>query len=184
MNEILKETSKNSDTSKQTPIEIALGVDENGMTTARKLYEFLELAKGQFSRWAKTSIESNEFYEENKDWWGFDIVSNGNNCKDFKLTTDFAKHLSTESHSAKGKIARNYFVGIEEKVKEVGIATGKAYVYFSPVPVNPGDTVQINSAAKGVVVEVDVPEEEIAAYRDKVKCIAGLVEEEGEENAC
>lgn len=27
----------------QTPIEIALGIDENGMTTARKLYAFLEL---------------------------------------------------------------------------------------------------------------------------------------------
>lgn len=53
--------------------------------------------------------------------------------------------------------------------------TGKAYTYFSPV--NPCDTVQINTAAKGVVVEVDVPEEEIAAYRDKVKCIVGLVEE-------
>ena len=27
-----------------TPIEMALGVDEQGMTTARKLYEFLGLA--------------------------------------------------------------------------------------------------------------------------------------------
>lgn len=101
-----------------TPIEIALGVDENGMTTARALYDFLELAQGQFSRWAKNNIENNQFYEENKDWWGFDIVSNGNSCKDYRLTTDFAKHLSMESHSAKGKIARQYFVGIEEKVKQ------------------------------------------------------------------
>ena len=31
-----------SETTMQTPIEIALGVDENGMTTARKLYAFLE----------------------------------------------------------------------------------------------------------------------------------------------
>lgn len=54
----------------KTPIEIALGVDENGMTTARALYEFLELAQGQFARWAKANIEANEFYEENKDWWG------------------------------------------------------------------------------------------------------------------
>lgn len=37
-------------TSNQTPIEIALGIDENGMTTARKLYAFLELGQGQFSR--------------------------------------------------------------------------------------------------------------------------------------
>ena len=27
-------------TSTQTPIEIALGIDKDGMTTARKLYEF------------------------------------------------------------------------------------------------------------------------------------------------
>ena len=32
-------------TTNQTPIEIALGIDENGMTTARKLYEFLEMTK-------------------------------------------------------------------------------------------------------------------------------------------
>ena len=105
----------------QTPIEIALGIDEEGMTTARALYDFLELAQGQFSRWAKTNIESNEFYEENKDWWGFDIVSNGNNCKDYRLTTDFAKHLSMESHSARGKEARQYFVSVENKAKEAAI---------------------------------------------------------------
>lgn len=108
-------------TKMQTPIEIALGVDENGMTTARALYDFLELAQGQFSRWAKTNIESNEFYEEGKDWWGFDIVSNGNNCKDYRLTTDFAKHLSMESHSSKGKIARQYFITVEDKAKEMAI---------------------------------------------------------------
>ena len=102
----------------KTPIEIALGVDENGMTTARALYEFLELAQGQFARWAKANIEANEFYEENKDWWGFDIVSNGNNCKDYRLTTDFAKHLSMESHSARGKEARQYFITIEDRTKQ------------------------------------------------------------------
>ena len=105
----------------QTPIEIALGIDENGMTTARALYEFLELAQGQFSRWAKTNIENNEFYEDGKEWWGFDIVSNGNNCKDYRLTTDFAKHLSMESHSEKGKIARQYFITVEDKAKEMVI---------------------------------------------------------------
>lgn len=105
----------------KTPIEIALGVDENGMTTARKLYEFLELASSQFARWAKQNIENNEFYEENKDWWGFDIVSSGNKCKDYRLTTDFAKHLSMESHSSKGKIAREYFIEVENKAKEMVI---------------------------------------------------------------
>lgn len=103
----------------QTPIEIALQIDENGMTTARKLYEFLELNKAAFARWAKTNIEDNEFYEENKDWWGFNIMLNGNECKDFKLTTEFSKHLCMESHSSKGKIARNYFINVENKLKEL-----------------------------------------------------------------
>ncbi len=105
----------------QTPIEIALGIDENGMTTARALYEFLGLAPSQFSRWAKQNIENNEFYEENKDWEGFDIVSSGNKCKDYRLTTDFAKHLSMESHSVRGKEARQYFILVEDKAKEVAI---------------------------------------------------------------
>ena len=62
----------------QTPIEIALGVDENGMTTARALYEFLEMPTQNFARWARQNIEKNEFYDENKDWWGFLIIKNGN----------------------------------------------------------------------------------------------------------
>lgn len=105
----------------QTPIEIALQIDESGHTTARALYEFLELAQGQFSRWSKTNIENNEYYEENTDWWGFDTMSSGNECKDYRLTTDFAKHLCMESHSAKGKIARQYFIKVEDKAKEMVI---------------------------------------------------------------
>lgn len=105
-------------TSNQTPIEIALGIDENGYTTARALYEFLSGEKSHFSRWAKKNIEENEYFEENVDWWGFATMASGNECKDYRLTTDFAKHLSMESHSAKGKIARQYFLKVEEKLKE------------------------------------------------------------------
>ena len=103
----------------KTPIEIALQIDENGMTTARKLYEFLELAKGQFARWTKTNIEEDAFYEEGCDWIGFDIMLNGNETKDYKLTTEFAKHLCMLSRSEKGKIARKYFIKVEDKLKVV-----------------------------------------------------------------
>lgn len=112
MNEL--ETSK-----MQTPIEIALKIDESGHTTARALYEFLDMDKSNFSRWAGKNIEQNEFFTENEDWWGFVIVTNGNECKDYKLTTDFAKHLCMESHSSKGKIARQYFITVEDKAKEM-----------------------------------------------------------------
>lgn len=64
MNEIIKTV----DTSHLTPIEIALGIDENGMTTARKLYEFLELNPSNFSKWFKANILENEFAEENSDY--------------------------------------------------------------------------------------------------------------------
>lgn len=62
----MEETEELKQAKMQTPIEIALGVDENGMTTARKLYAFLELAQGQFSRWAKSNIVDNEFATENE----------------------------------------------------------------------------------------------------------------------
>ena len=48
-------------------------------------------------------------------------MSNGNKCRDYKITTDFAKHLCMESHSAKGKIARQYFVEVENKLKETAV---------------------------------------------------------------
>lgn len=102
----------------QTPIEIALGVDENGMTTARKLYEFLELAKGQFSRWAKSNIADNEFAAENEDYWRFDIDVEGNKTVDYKLTAQFAKKLSMKGNGAKAEQAREYFTTVEERVKQ------------------------------------------------------------------
>ena len=77
-------------------------IDTDGKITARDLYEFLQLAPSQFSRWAKTNIEDNPFYSEGTDWWGFDIVSNGNGTKDYRLTIDFAKHLCMLSRSERG----------------------------------------------------------------------------------
>lgn len=105
----------------QTPIEIALGVDENGMTTARKLYAFLKLAQGQFSRWAKSNIVDNEFATENEDYWGFDINVEGNKTQDYKLTAHFAKKLSMKGNGAKAEEARDYFTTLEERVKQKAI---------------------------------------------------------------
>lgn len=76
------------------------------------------MRKAIFPDGQKKNIENNEYFEENVDWWGFVTVTNGNECRDYRLTTDFAKHLSMESHSAKGKIARQYFLKVEEKLKE------------------------------------------------------------------
>ena len=106
-------------TANQTPIEIALGIDKDGMTTARKLYDFLELSKGQFSRWAKTNITENQFATEREDYWGFDINVEGNITQDFKLTASFAKKLSMLQKNERREQARNYFIKVEGKLKEV-----------------------------------------------------------------
>lgn len=107
-----------TETKIQTPIEMELGIDENGMTTARKLYEFLELSKGQFSRWAKNNILNNQFAMENEDYWGFDIYVEGNLTTDYRLTAGFAKKLSMMVKNEKGEQARKYFVHVEDKVKQ------------------------------------------------------------------
>lgn len=114
MNELMEQGNK-------TPIEIALGIDEEGMTTARKLYAFLELAQGQFSRWAKSNIIDNEFATENEDYWGFDINVEGNKTQDYKLTAHFAKKLSMKGNGEKAEEAREYFTHLEERVKQKAI---------------------------------------------------------------
>ena len=79
------------------PIEVALGIDENGMTTARKLYEFLGMDSRNYSRWVRNNISENEFAEENVDYWVFVIKEEnplgGRPTTDYRLTASFAKKL-------------------------------------------------------------------------------------------
>lgn len=128
-----------TNTSNQTPIEIALGIDEDGMTTARKLYAFLELAQGQFARWCKRNITENDFATENEDYWGFDINVEGNKVFDYKLSAPFAKKLSMQSKTAKGEQARQYFLKVEYKLKEA--------VKQSIAPMTPLEQLQLQAQA-------------------------------------
>lgn len=90
-------------------------IDQDGKITAKDLYEFLQLDSGNYSRWCKTNIEDNVFYQEGVDWWGFLTMKNGNETKDYQLTIDFAKHLCMLSRSERGKQARSYFVEVEKR---------------------------------------------------------------------
>ena len=107
----------------RTPIEIALGIDENGMTTAKKLYSFLELDPKNYSRWYRMNILENEFAEEDVDYEVFFMNDEnplgGRPTQDFKLTAPFAKKLSMTAKNERGEEARNYFIGVEDKLKEV-----------------------------------------------------------------
>lgn len=107
----------------RTPIEIALDIDSEGMTTARKLYAFLELDNRNYSRWCKSNITENEFAEENVDYWAFVINEEwgGQATTDYKLTAHFAKKLSMKGNGEKAEQAREYFSLVEEKVKQTVI---------------------------------------------------------------
>lgn len=110
-------------TTHQTPIEIALGIDSQGRTTAKKLYEFLELDKSNYSRWCRKHILKNPYAEENVDFWAF--VTNdewgGQASTDFKITSSFAKKLAMVSGSERGEEAREYFLRTETALKDVAI---------------------------------------------------------------
>ena len=106
----------------QTPIEIALQIDENGMTTASQLYSFLELNPTHFSRWCNKNIVNNKFASENIDY--FLLAMNGEKSKntgrpktDYKLTSDFAKKLSMTGTTERHEEARKYFIACEQGLK-------------------------------------------------------------------
>ncbi len=99
----------------QTPIEIALQIDEDGFTTSRKLYSWLELDLSHYSRWCKTNILENPFAEQGIDYSPCKASKGkGNLSDDYKLSADFAKKLSVMQKSERGEQARIYFLGCEK----------------------------------------------------------------------
>lgn len=61
-----------------------------------------------------------------------------------------------------------------------GKPCGREYTHSAPDNVRAGDEVILPSGGNGVVTEVNVPEESIADFKDKVKEICGVVEEGGD----
>lgn len=80
------------------------------MTTARKLYEFLDMDARNYSRWVKSNITENPFAEENVDYEVFVIneenPKGGRPTQDFKLTANFAKKLSMQGKTERAEQAR------------------------------------------------------------------------------
>lgn len=94
-------------------------IDSDNKVSGRELYKFLELASGQFSRWAKSNITENKFAEQEVDYTGVDIVVEGNNVIDYELSIEFAKKLCMVSHTRRGEQARQYFIECEKQLKSV-----------------------------------------------------------------
>ena len=108
----------------KTPIEVLLKVDDDGTVSARNTYNFLKLDPSNFSRWAKTNIIDNGFAVEGEDYVRLvikDETPTGGviTRDDFKLRISFAKKLCMRAGGERGEQARDYFIKVEGKLKEV-----------------------------------------------------------------
>ena len=70
---------------------------------------------------------------------------------------------------------------IKLKFLRHGQPVGREYTYFSSTDVAVGDLVEVEGKqgiSQGIVTAIDVPEEEIAPFRDRAKTIIGKVKNE------
>lgn len=101
---------------RKTPIEIALDIDDDGFTTSKKLYAWLELNPAHYARWVKDNIVENPFAEQNE----FSPLmvktskEGGRPSQDYKIYVSLAKKIAMASHCEKGNAARDYFIGCEQ----------------------------------------------------------------------
>lgn len=108
-------------TSEQTPIEIALQIDEQGFTTAKCLYNWLELNPTHYARWIKDNITENP-YAEKEEYSPCTAKTSklgGRPSEDYKISASLAKRISMASKSERGEEARKYFIGCEQVLKNL-----------------------------------------------------------------
>ena len=173
----------------QTPIEIALGIDENGMTTAKKLYEFLGMDLKNYSRWIRNNITENQFAEENVDYWVFvmqeENPSGGRPTQDYKLSASFAKKLSMMARSEKGEQARQYFVRVEDGMKEVALRLQNMSPELQAIIMHDKKIQQVESKVESVnqdlqdfkmdmpILGIEIDKITSAVKKKGVKCLGG-----------
>lgn len=175
MEEQLIKTNITVENTNLTPIEIALGVDEEGKATARKLYDFLELSKGQFSRWAKTNILENQFAVKGEDYEGFDVNVEGNIVKDYKLSASFAKKVAIGTHNEKGEAAKDYFIKVEEKLKQKMIDTSQLSPELQAFKQIFDGMARQELKQKQLQQEIEVTKEQTAAVKQEVQGIRDVI---------
>lgn len=95
--------------------------DGRQAVSARELYKFLE-ATERFSNWFERQLQYG--FVENVDYTSvksFTVVGNGAEkpVEDYALTIDCAKEISMLQRNEKGKQARQYFIAVEKRYKDL-----------------------------------------------------------------
>lgn len=79
---------------------------------------------------------------------------------------------------------------VKVRFLKLGTPAGREYTYRTEIPLKVGDIVELPHSrpvmedipySQGVVTQIDVPESEIEAFKDRVKTIIGKVEKETKE---
>jgi phage anti-repressor protein len=102
--------------------------DENGriLVSGRNLHEFLEV-KEKYTQWFERMVECG--FTENVDFTSLsqksEKPSGGRPQIDHAMTIDMAKEISMLQRNEKGKIARQYFISIENKYNKLQLDTSK-----------------------------------------------------------
>jgi len=91
-----------------------LANQEQLLVSARELHQFLE-SQRDFSNWIKKRIEDYGFIE-NQDFVRFAKKVEANNATaiEYHLSLEMAKELSMVERNEKGRIARRYFISVEQ----------------------------------------------------------------------
>ena len=92
-----------------------LNQNNQQVVSARELHHFLGFSKTQVSRWIKSHILRNQYFEENVDYVRLDTDVEG--VYDYALTLDMSKKLCMVSASKKGDEIRDYFIECEKQLK-------------------------------------------------------------------
>ena len=66
---------------------------------------------------------------------------------------------------------------IKVKFLKNGEPHGREYTYKAAFPVSVGQEVILPGGGNGVVTEINVPEEDVESFKDKIKEIESVVEE-------
>lgn len=135
-------------------IKIRTNETAGNIVSARELYEKLGLDKSQWSRWSRMNITENEYFEENIDYEPLDIMSNGNNTKDYAIKIEMAKELCMLCRNKNGKQIRQYFIKIEEE-------------YNSPEKIMARALIIANNTINNLYKEIERKENTIIKLVDK-----------------
>lgn len=97
--------------------------DGREWSSGRDLYEYLQLAPSQITRWCNTNIEKNLFATQGTDYECFDIyVETGGGKKlvtEYAVHPDFAAKLGMISRSARAEEVRSFFVARNHKLNAI-----------------------------------------------------------------